>query len=112
MKLSLSIALEFALLYPQLTSSLIQHTHLPYKLLDGAVDGIGAEFKLGGDALRLLCEGHAALGVCVESASRLVMVGLALVGAADGRLFIEGGRGQRIGGLGMLARLTPELRFC
>jgi hypothetical protein len=43
------------------------HTHLPNKLLDGLVDGIVVEVELGGDALRLLCECHAALMLGVES---------------------------------------------
>jgi hypothetical protein len=54
-------------------SSVINHpthipvrTHLPNKLLDGLVDGIVVKVELSGDALRLVCECHAALMLGVE----------------------------------------------
>lgn len=46
-------------------------THLPNKLLDGLVDGIVVEVELRGDALRLVCECHAALVLGVEGTDEL-----------------------------------------
>lgn len=46
-------------------------THLPNKLLDGLVDSIVVEVELRGDALRLVCECHAALMLCVEGTDEL-----------------------------------------
>lgn len=67
-------------------------THLPYKLLDSLLHRIRAKVKLGGDALRLLCERHVAVCVGIEGALNfdgLLMVQhraalLVLIQACDG----------------------------
>jgi hypothetical protein len=46
-------------------------THLPYELVDSLVDGILLKVELGGYALRLVSESHAALGSGVEGAFEL-----------------------------------------
>jgi hypothetical protein len=43
-------------------------THLAYELLDSLVDGILVKVELGGHALGLVCESHAALRLGVERA--------------------------------------------
>lgn len=59
------------------------HTHLPYEFLDSLVDVILAKVELGGHALGLVCESHAALGSGVEGALELDVL---LGSGADFRL--------------------------
>lgn len=82
-------------------------THLPYELLDSFVDGIATEVELVGDALRLLCQSHAA---CRVSAYFLVEGACSTDGlrgsGTDGRLFVEGIAVRGLGVCGFPAGLV------
>lgn len=66
------------------------HTHLPDELLDSLVDSIVAEAELVGNALCLLCQGHAAscvsADVLVEGAGAFDSVRRS---RTDGRVVVE-----------------------
>ena len=49
----------------------LRRTHFPQELLDSLPDMVLVELELGRDAARLLCQSHAASGICVEGASKL-----------------------------------------
>jgi hypothetical protein len=60
-----SLSLSFSAWLPR------ARTHLPDELFHGLVQAIVGKVELGGDALCLVCESHAALWVGVEGACEL-----------------------------------------